>query len=191
MFHRREAHPRPKIIGGFDRSTAVLIRGLRVRDCRLNGNTWQPAPSWHPGRSSTSPRTSTPPACVIVTSERTNTMPRFSTPKRVLMDLQDKFLASADRALLIILQAIDAAGKDSTIKHVMSGLNPPEGGVHVYNFTAPFCTRARSRLPLAPPASPSGIRSDRGIQPISLRECAHHAGASGDSMAAIGSAARR
>lgn len=47
--------------------------------------------------------------------------------KRVLMDLQDKFLASADRALLIILQAIDAAGKDSTIKHVMSGLNPPEG----------------------------------------------------------------
>ncbi|GAA2788548.1 polyphosphate kinase 2 family protein [Mycolicibacterium pallens] len=55
--------------------------------------------------------------------------------KRVLMDLQDKFLASADRALLIILQAIDAAGKDSTIKHVMSGLNPE--GVHVYNFTAP------------------------------------------------------
>ena len=52
-----------------------------------------------------------------------------------LVELQDRFLAQADRALLIVLQAIDAAGKDGTIKHVMSGLNPE--GVDVYSFKAP------------------------------------------------------
>ncbi|MFZ3303229.1 MAG: polyphosphate kinase 2 family protein, partial [Mycobacterium sp.] len=38
--------------------------------------------------------------------------------KAALLDLQDRFFAQADRSLLIILQAIDAAGKDGTIKHV-------------------------------------------------------------------------
>ena len=55
--------------------------------------------------------------------------------KAALVDLQDRFFAQADRALLIILQAIDAAGKDGTIRHVMSGLNPE--GVDVYSFKAP------------------------------------------------------
>ncbi|MFZ3320438.1 MAG: polyphosphate kinase 2 family protein, partial [Mycobacterium sp.] len=54
--------------------------------------------------------------------------------KAALLDLQDRFFAQADRSLLIILQAIDAAGKDGTIKHVMSGLNPE--GVDVYSFKA-------------------------------------------------------
>lgn len=52
-----------------------------------------------------------------------------------LVELQDRFFAQADRALLIVLQAIDAAGKDGTIKHVMSGLNPE--GVEVQSFKAP------------------------------------------------------
>lgn len=52
--------------------------------------------------------------------------------------LQDRFFAQADRALLIVLQAIDAAGKDGTIKHVMSGLNPE--GVDVHSFKAPSAT---------------------------------------------------
>ncbi|AQT80390.1 polyphosphate--nucleotide phosphotransferase [Mycolicibacterium litorale] len=55
--------------------------------------------------------------------------------KAQLEELQDRFFAQADRALLIVLQAIDAAGKDGTIKHVMSGLNPE--GVDVYSFKAP------------------------------------------------------
>ncbi len=55
-----------------------------------------------------------------------------------LVDLQDRFFAQADRALLIVLQAIDAAGKDGTIKHVMSGLNPE--GVDVFSFKAPSVT---------------------------------------------------
>ena len=58
--------------------------------------------------------------------------------KAALLDLQDRFFAQADRSLLIILQAIDAAGKDGTIKHVMSGLNPE--GVDVYSFKAPSAT---------------------------------------------------
>ncbi|MCF8230288.1 MAG: polyphosphate kinase 2 family protein [Bacteroidales bacterium] len=49
--------------------------------------------------------------------------------------LQDKLYASDTYALLIIFQAMDAAGKDGTIKHVMSGINPQ--GCQVKSFKAP------------------------------------------------------
>jgi len=49
--------------------------------------------------------------------------------------LQDKFYAEGRNALLIVFQAMDAAGKDSTIKHVMSGINPQ--GCQVYSFKQP------------------------------------------------------
>jgi PPK2 family polyphosphate:nucleotide phosphotransferase len=52
-----------------------------------------------------------------------------------LAEQQDKLYAEGTRSLLIILQAMDAAGKDGTIKHVMSGLNPQ--GCQVYSFKAP------------------------------------------------------
>jgi len=48
---------------------------------------------------------------------------------------QDMLYAQDTYGVLIILQAMDAAGKDGTIKHVMSGLNPQ--GVQVYSFKAP------------------------------------------------------
>jgi PPK2 family polyphosphate:nucleotide phosphotransferase len=48
---------------------------------------------------------------------------------------QEKLYAQDRWALLLIFQAMDAAGKDSAIKHVMSGLNPQ--GVQVYSFKAP------------------------------------------------------
>ena len=48
---------------------------------------------------------------------------------------QDKLYAQNTYALLIIFQAMDAAGKDSTIKHVMSGVNPQ--GVQVTSFKVP------------------------------------------------------
>jgi len=52
-----------------------------------------------------------------------------------LSRLQD-ILAAQDRwGLLVIFQAMDAAGKDGTIKHVMSGVNPQ--GVHVVSFKVP------------------------------------------------------
>jgi PPK2 family polyphosphate:nucleotide phosphotransferase len=54
---------------------------------------------------------------------------------QVLAEQQDKLYAQNTYALLIILQALDAAGKDSTIKHVMSGVNPQ--GVEVTSFKEP------------------------------------------------------
>ncbi|MBF2064220.1 MAG: polyphosphate kinase 2 family protein [Calothrix sp. C42_A2020_038] len=48
---------------------------------------------------------------------------------------QDILYAHDRHALLIIFQAMDAAGKDSTIKHVMSGINPQ--GCQVYSFKSP------------------------------------------------------
>ena len=52
-----------------------------------------------------------------------------------LSDAQELLWASDSRALLVVFQAIDAAGKDSTIEHVMSGVNPQ--GVHVVSFRRP------------------------------------------------------
>src|SRR5256885_5802240 len=49
--------------------------------------------------------------------------------------LQDKLYAQANWSVLLIFQAMDAAGKDGTIKHVMSGINPQ--GVQVTSFKAP------------------------------------------------------
>jgi PPK2 family polyphosphate:nucleotide phosphotransferase len=53
----------------------------------------------------------------------------------VLADLQERLYAQDRRALLLIFQAMDAAGKDGAIKHVMSGVNPQ--GCQVYSFKAP------------------------------------------------------
>jgi PPK2 family polyphosphate:nucleotide phosphotransferase len=55
--------------------------------------------------------------------------------------LQDRFHADGRQALLIILQALDAAGKDSVIKHVMTGLNPASCRVH--SFQAPTAEELR------------------------------------------------
>ena len=52
-----------------------------------------------------------------------------------LAELQDKLYAQDKWAVLLIFQAMDAAGKDGTIKHVMSGVNPQ--GCQVYSFKAP------------------------------------------------------
>jgi len=49
--------------------------------------------------------------------------------------LQEVLYAQSNWGLLVILQGMDAAGKDGTIKHVMSGVNPQ--GVNVYPFKAP------------------------------------------------------
>ncbi len=67
--------------------------------------------------------------------------------------LQEKLYASNSHAVLLIFQAMDAAGKDSTIEHVMSGINPQ--GCQVYSFKQPsgeeldhdFLWRTAKRLP--------------------------------------------
>jgi PPK2 family polyphosphate:nucleotide phosphotransferase len=70
-----------------------------------------------------------------------------------LADLQERLYAEGRWALLIVLQGMDAAGKDSVIAHVMSGVNPQ--GCEVHAFKAPsaedldhdFMWRAGMRLP--------------------------------------------
>lgn len=54
---------------------------------------------------------------------------------RRLARQQDVLYAENTRSLLLIFQAMDAAGKDGTIRHVMSGVNPQ--GCQVFNFKAP------------------------------------------------------
>src|SRR6478609_7080499 len=70
-----------------------------------------------------------------------------------LAGLQERLYADDRWSVLIILQAMDAAGKDSVVEHVMSGLNPQ--GVEVHSFKQPsaeeldhdFLWRAAYRLP--------------------------------------------
>ena len=52
-----------------------------------------------------------------------------------MADLQDRLYAQDEWSLLLIFQAMDAAGKDGAINHVMSGVNPQ--GCQVYSFKAP------------------------------------------------------
>jgi PPK2 family polyphosphate:nucleotide phosphotransferase len=54
---------------------------------------------------------------------------------RALAELQDKLYAQDKWAVLLVFQAMDAAGKDGAIKHVMSGVNPQ--GCDVHSFKAP------------------------------------------------------
>jgi PPK2 family polyphosphate:nucleotide phosphotransferase len=54
---------------------------------------------------------------------------------QALSEYQDRLAAQNMHAVLVVLQAMDAAGKDGTIKHVMSGINPQ--GVDVHSFKVP------------------------------------------------------
>ncbi len=71
-----------------------------------------------------------------------------------LAALQLVLAASAERSLLVVLQAMDAGGKDGTIRHVMSGVNPQ--GVRVTSFKQPggvelqqdFLRRVHAAVPL-------------------------------------------
>ena len=84
-----------------------------------------------------------------------------------LSDAQELLWASDRYALLVVLQAMDAAGKDSVIKHVMSGVNPQ--GVQVVSFKKPsseeldhdFLWRIAKRAARA--------RAHRHLQPLALR----------------------
>jgi PPK2 family polyphosphate:nucleotide phosphotransferase len=59
----------------------------------------------------------------------------LATGIQLLADLQERLFAQDKWAILLVFQAMDAAGKDGAIKHVMSGVNPQ--GCQVYSFKAP------------------------------------------------------
>ncbi|MDX1530422.1 MAG: polyphosphate kinase 2 family protein [Rhodothermales bacterium] len=73
--------------------------------------------------------------------------------QEALQDLQERLFAEKRQALLLVLQAMDTAGKDSTIEHVVGPLNPQ--GVRVWNFGVPsekeaqhdFLWRIHKRVP--------------------------------------------
>jgi len=59
----------------------------------------------------------------------------FDKHREIIADLQNKLYAENRKALLIILQGMDSAGKDSFIKHIMNGVNPQ--GLTVHSFKHP------------------------------------------------------
>jgi PPK2 family polyphosphate:nucleotide phosphotransferase len=67
--------------------------------------------------------------------DKAGALERVASNVQRLSELQEKLYAQDIYGILIIFQAIDAAGKDGAIRHVMSGVNPQ--GCHVTSFKAP------------------------------------------------------
>src|SRR5436190_5825469 len=59
----------------------------------------------------------------------------LETRLRRLEELQEKLYGQRQHALLVVMQGMDTAGKDSAIKHVFTGFNPQ--GLSVHNFKQP------------------------------------------------------
>ena len=84
-----------------------------------------------------------------------------------LTKLQELLYAERKHALLIVLQGIDAAGKDGTCWHVMTAMNPQ--GTTVTGFKQPTPEELGARLPLAGASARAGPRAGGGLQPLALR----------------------
>lgn len=69
------------------------------------------------------------------TLNKTDATALLEMGRKHLAEIQDKLYAHNEYSVLIIFQAMDAAGKDGAVKHIMSGFNPL--GVKVYSFKAP------------------------------------------------------
>jgi PPK2 family polyphosphate:nucleotide phosphotransferase len=88
-----------------------------------------------------------------LTKDKSEAKAMLAEGTQLLVELQQRLYADDRWSVLIILQAMDAAGKDSVIEHVMSGVNPQ--GVEVHSFKQPsaedlnhnFLWRAGQRLP--------------------------------------------
>ena len=89
---------------------ARLYRGTEGRKFRLKD--WDPADTAH------------------MKPNKDTARELLRTGVELLADLQDRLYAQNRWSVLLVFQAMDAAGKDGTIKHVMSGVNPQ--GCQVY-----------------------------------------------------------
>jgi PPK2 family polyphosphate:nucleotide phosphotransferase len=87
----------------------------------------------HPGRSVVLGRDFDPGRAEGVS--RTDAEDMLGQGVESLAEYQDRLAAQATTAVLFVLQGMDGSGKDSTIKHVMSGVNPQ--GVEVHSFKQP------------------------------------------------------
>jgi hypothetical protein len=82
-----------------------------------------------------------------------NALPEIQKHVERMDKLQYPLYADGNQSLLVVLQALDAAGKDGTLRHVFSGMNPQ--GTFVYGFKQPsreeaahdFLWRAHQRTP--------------------------------------------
>jgi hypothetical protein len=92
-------------------------------------------------------------------------------------DMQSRLYASNRYAVLLIFQAMDAAGKDSAIKHVMSGVNPQ--GCQVFSFKHPSLEELDHHFFMAHPALPPRTRAYRHLQPFLPRRSAGRPASSG------------
>ena len=95
-----------------------------------------------------------------------------------LSSLQRLHYASNRYAVLLIFQAMDAAGKDGAIRHVMSGVNPQ--GCQVFSFKHPSATELEHDFLWRTTQISAGTRPHRHLQPFLLRGSADRSGASGD-----------
>ena len=93
-----------------------------------------------------------------------------------LAHLQERLYAHDQWAVLIVLQAMDAAGKDGIIKHVMSGINPQ--GCEVHPFKAPSAEELDHDFLWRGGDAAARARAHRHLQPLALRGGAGGAGAS-------------
>ncbi len=84
-----------------------------------------------------------------------------------MAELQNRLYAQDRWALLVMFQAMDAAGKDSAIKHVMSGVNPQ--GCQVYAFKEPSTEELDHDYLWRATKSPPTPRRDRHLQSLLLR----------------------
>ena len=112
------------------------------------------------------------------------TDPRAATKRNLdkhiedLSALQRLLYASNRYALLLIFQAMDAAGKDGAIKHVMSGVNPQ--GCQVFSFKHPSAEELEHDFLWRTTRALARARAHRHLQPLLLRRGADRSGASGD-----------
>src|SRR5580692_8936047 len=67
--------------------------------------------------------------------------PLLAKHRAQLADLQDVFYASQSKALLVVLQGMDTAGKDGTISHIFSGINPQGCDVAAFKVPTPLESR--------------------------------------------------
>ena len=94
-----------------------------------------------------------PTSLEVPSEERPAWEERLERNKTRIEELQDRLYAEARESVIVILQAMDAAGKDSTIRHVLGGINPT--GIDVRSFKQPtpidrehgFLWRSFSALP--------------------------------------------
>jgi polyphosphate kinase 2 (PPK2 family) len=109
-----------------------------------------------------------PDDCQGLTKDKNEAKAMLAEGIEQLVELQERLYADDRWSVLIILQAMDAAGKDGVIKHVMSGLNPARR--RGASLQAAECRGDEPQFSLARSTTSAGARAHRHFQSLILRE---------------------